>query len=1767
MMITLIGYTITEKIYTGIKSLVYRGIRQSDNRSVVIKFLNTEYPTFKELVLFRNQFTITNNLNYPSIIKPYSLETYGNGLALVMEDFGGISLADYTAGEPLTIDEFFPIAISISEVLEILYQHRIIHKDIKPANLLINPDTKQIKITDFSISSLLPKEHQEIKNINVLEGTLAYMSPEQTGRMNRTIDYRTDFYSLGVTFYQLLTGKLPYESSDMMELIHCHIAKKPIPPIEVNPAIPQMINDIIIKLMAKTAEFRYQSAYGIKYDLENCYKQWQKIQEIKLFELGKRDISASFVIPEKIYGRDIEIATLLSAFERASKGTPEIMLVAGFSGIGKTAIVNEIHKPIVRQNGYFIKGKFDQFQRSIPFSALVEAFRDLMGQLLAENEAKIQQWQDKIIAALGENANIIIEVIPELEKIIGKQPPVPKLAGTSAENRFNRVFQKFVQVFTTEDHPLVIFMDDLQWADTASLKLMQLLMIENNNCYLLLIGAYRNNEVLKAHPLLLTLAEIRQTGIKVNTINLMPLSKSHLNHLIADTLSCPLDLALPLTKLVYQKTKGNPFFINQFLKYLYEDNLINFNFQAGYWQCDLATIQSKSLTNDVIDFLARQLQKMPKNTQNALKLAACIGHKFDLETLAIVQEISLGETAKELWPALQEGLILPITEVYKFFQETSSIDIIADDNLIIPYRFLHDRVQQAAYSLIPETQKKATHLKIGQLLLNKISGEAREDKIFEIVNQLNYGIDLISDRSQRQELAELNLLAGCKAKASTAYGAAMGYLTLGIQLLEKNSWETQYNLTLSLYQEAAEAAYLNGYFGQMEELANLVLQKAKTLFDTIRIYEIKIQTYTARSQQIEAVNIGLELIELLGFKLNKSPTETNIQQGKAEIQQDLHGKNIEYLINLPVMTDANQLAILRILSSITAASFIAVPNLFPLIVFAQVKLSIKYGNDALSAFAYSVYGLMLNGVFTEIETGYKFGELAIKLIEIFHAQEFKAKTFNVVGAHIMHGKVHLRDTLSILQEAYQSGLENGDLEYVGYAAKHKCNYSYFCGEELEKIEEEMTNYSHVLKQVKQESALTWINIFHQVVLNLMGKNENPCNLIGDAYNEQKILPVQIEGNDRTGLHYFYLHKLILCYLFGEYNQAIKNAQLASQYLDGVTGIVVVSIFYFYESLTLLALYEDSPSTEKTAILEKIQANQEKLQIRTLHAPMNFQHKYDLIEAEKARVLGDKILASEYYDRAIAAAKENQYIQEQALANELAAKFYLIWGKEKIAGNYIINSYYNYAHWQAKAKLEYLEKNYLQLLAPILKPEKYLLNFSETLPIYANTSVVNDNNMKTIISSSKTISETLDLKTVIKAFQTLSSEINLDKLVATLLQLVIENAGADAGALILKSGENLLIEARGKSRLKITVDVHPIPVDKSGDKIPVTIVNYVARTGDQLVINNVKIEKIFAADPYIIEHEPKSILCLPLHYQSKLIGIIYLENNLTVDAFTTERLEIINLLCSQAAISLENAKLYQNMQKTNQALEEAKVAAESASRSKSTFLANMSHELRTPLNAIIGYSEMLAEEAEDLGVEDIIPDLDKIRTAGNHLLSIISDILDISKIESGLMKLDLNDLYINSLISEIETTIQPLIAKNNNQFAVISSPNIGIIHSDVVKVRQILLNLLSNAAKFTENGKITLEVKRINTSKNSNKDWICFSVSDTGIGMTPEQTNKIFEAFVQADASMTRKYGGTGLGLAISQRFCQMMGGNIIVASQLNVGSTFTIYLPAVVESI
>ncbi len=1818
-------YKNLSKIHEGVATFIYRGTLEPDSTSVIIKTLKAEYPTLEEITRLRHEYKILQPLNIEGVVKALSLETYKNKLALVLEDFKGISLYTFLKQQQLSSIAFLGLARQLAEILHELHQNQIIHKNIKPNNILINLQTEQIKLIDFSVSSRLSKENPTISNPTLLEGTLAYMSPEQTGRMNRSLDYRSDFYSLGVTFYEMLTGQLPFVSNDPMELVHCHIAKTPVPPHQLNPEVPRAVSSIVMKLLAKTAEDRYQSAFGLKADLEEAWKKLQASGQIEDFTPGRLDRAGSFLIPQKLYGRESEVTALMNAFDRTSEGTSEMMLVSGYSGIGKTSVINEVQKPIVAKRGYFIAGKFDQFKRNIPYAALIQVFQELIRQLLTESSEKIAVWKEKLEETLGPNGRVIIDVIPEVKLILGQQPEVPILGATESQNRFNRVFKQFLSVFTKPEHPLVIFLDDLQWADLASLKLIKLLITDPDSQYLLLIGAYRDNEVTPLHPTMLAVEEIQKSGATVNQIVLQPLEMGSVTQLVAETLK-ETEKSTELAELLFNKSKGNPFFLTQLFKTLYSENLVTFNFAEGCWQWDSKQIQSFGITDsNVVELVARNISQLAEATQQSLKLAACIGNQFTLDVLATVSEEIPLSTGKKLWSALQAGLILPLNNDYKIpivceegdwrfgtrqrfapdnSARTSGIATLTQSP--ISYKFLHDRVQQAAYVLIPDDQKKATHFKIGKLLLEKTANLALEDNIFDIVNQLNRGVFFITSESEKEELANLNLMAGRKSKAATAYEPAARYLNIGLKLLAETGWERQYDLTLALHVEAVEAEYLRTNFERAALLAEIVLERAKTLLEKVRVYELKIQFYNAQNQMLKALDIGLQVLELLGVSLSSIPSHGHLQVELPELT------NLE---NLPVMKDPYKLAAMRILKGISSSVFIAKPELLPQVILTMVNLCIKHGYSALSSYAYVWYATLLCGRMGNLDAGYHAGQLALRLLQQFDARELKCVVFTMFNCCVKHWKEHSREILYPFLEGIQSGLETGDLEFAGYSIIEYCTHLFLTEEQLESVSQKQLKYIDLLVKSKQDYATYQTQIWSQLTLNLQGLATDKFSLSGQSFDESEVLPILIEANTYGSLFYIYVAKSILCYLFKEPDRAIFSARLASEHESSVTGLVIVGLHNFYYSLALLAQYPHAESHEQQQYLSQASLNQEKMKKWAYHAPMNYQHRYELIEAEKARVLGQNWEAAALYDRAIVGAQDNGYIQEEALANELAAEFYLANGRKKIAQTYLRDAYYGYARWGAKAKVQDLEERYPQFLANIASRESPSFLIREEIESVSSTT---NTTTSTMIEDSRA----LDLATVMKASLALSEEIVFDKLLSKLMKVILENAGAQKGFLMMEKSGRLFIEAVGAIDSEEVMVLPSTPV-KNNQNIPAAIINYVARTQKNLVLNDAARESIFANDHYIATSQPKSILCSPIINQGKLIGIIYLENNECMGAFTSDRLEVLNILTSQAAISLENARLYNNLETANSQLEvarqqleeyshtlEAKVekrtqelqhknrqleqtllelrtaqkqiVAQEKLASLGALTAGIAHEIRNPLNFVTSLatlSEGLTtelsntiesqiqrrEEASTHAIHEILTYLKRnvceIYQQGQRANSIIqSMLLHVRSNSSQHQTTDLNALVTQSA----QLAYQSQRAKDSDMNLTLyinCDDSIGQLELFSSDFSRAIINIVDNACyasvtKYKESDSSFTPMVAVTTKNRGGVVEI--RIRDNGTGIAPEIREKIFHPF------FTTKPTGQGTGLGLSLTHDIIVGqhrGTLDVQSEFGAYTEILIILP------
>ncbi len=1491
-MIHISGYQILTRIHDGRRSLLYQGRREIDNLPVIMKMLKNPTPTLAESLRFQQEYMTLRSLGSYGVVRAYALEFVQHAPVIIMEDFGGLSLDKCMQNKALDTKEFLELFIKIVQIVEDIHAQSIIHKDINPTNIVWNPATDQVKFIDFGISSHGGAEKPDLVLPDVFEGTLAYMSPEQTGRMNRAVDYRTDLYSLGVTFYELLTRQLPFTAKDSLELVYAHFAKSPEPVHRLNPKIPAILSDIVLKLLSKMPEHRYQSAYGLRVDLETCRHQLQDDGDIPFFRLAQEDVSDQFQIPQKLYHRGQEIESLLTAYDSISLGDKELVIVSGYEGIGKSSLVREIQKTVVNRGGNFISGKFDRIKRDIPYEPIVYAFRKLVLQLLSQSKESLTYWREKLGNALGSSGQVIVDVIPELELIIGKQPPVPELPALESRNRFNVIFHKFVDVFSAKNHPLVIFLDDLHWADLSSMRLIEQILTAPEENYLLIIGALTDTHMDENHPLVHTLERIRNHKINVTTIQLRPLEPSHVQQMLAEILCTEVSQVDLLAALCYRKTYGNPLFLYQLLHQMHRNGGIYFNRKDKKWAWDMDMLNQARISDNVVDLMIDKFRQFPENTATLMKLASCIGNRFDVQTLGFLYGASPKSILEMMKTPIREGIIEACYDEEAFSKNATS------EFQGICYIFPHDRIHQAIYAMIPQEERCAIHLKIGQLLLEHITGKEFHDRLFDIVTHWNLGSRHITELPQIRQCIELNLYAGRKAKAAAAYESAHHFFKAGIDVLPQNGWEQHFDLVLALHMEAVETAYLTSDFDLMEKLADMVLNKTDNPIDQAKVHEIRILAYISQNRLMDAIHTSLNALKQLGIRFPEKPTLIHIFKELMRIKFVLAGKTPDDILRLPPLEDPLKRATMRIMTRMASASFFTIPNLLPLIIFQQMRFTIKYGLAPDSATAFAIYGLIECGITGNIDSGVSNGELALRLVDRLNAREVETKTILIVNSQIKHWKQHAKATLDPLLKAYQIGLETGDFEYAAYSIHIHCCNSYCIGQNLADLLKNMEQRAEEIRRLNQKTAANFHNIWHQSVLNLMGRSTVLSRLSGEIYNADIMLPVHQTAKDRTSMFDAYLHQTILSYLFYDYNEAVDRAALVERYSDGVTGMLYVPVMVFYASLSRLALCRMISGRKKHRMLKKVLKDLKKMKKWAEHAPENFLHKYKLMAAEYARTLNKEIPARKLYHEAIHLAGRSEYINERAIASELFAQFWLDRNENDIARMYMARARHEYQIWGASGKVKHLDEMYPSLL------EK-----SGEIQLKRDPG-------RTTATTSSTYSPTnIDTLSVMKASQAISGEIELDELLKKLMTIVFENAGAESGYLLLKFEDQLVVEAEKTSPSNNVKLLHSLPLDHA--HLPKSIIRYVERTQEALFLDNAAESDFFSDDEYIRKHQIKSVMCMPIIHQNRLVAILYAENNLASGVFTPQRRETLSIITSQASVSLENSLLYNALKKAEE----------------------------------------------------------------------------------------------------------------------------------------------------------------------------------------------------------------------------------------------------------
>ncbi|BEU25916.1 AAA family ATPase [Paraburkholderia sp. 22B1P] len=1467
------GYTL-EPLREEAGLTLYRGRESRTSTPVLALAAAVAQPPSHILRRLEHEWSLAPELDRAWAAQPLALTSHRGRAALILDNPGGEPLDRIIAQQASDAPDLtgrLRIAIGLATALGQVHRHGLIHRDVKPANALVD-SSGRVWLMGFGIASRLPRERLPPVPPEIVAGTLAYMSPEQTGRMNRSIDSRSDLYSLGVTLYELFTGVLPFTASDPMEWVHCHIARHPRMPEGRGSVIPSAVSAIIMRLLAKTAEERYQTAVGVERDFRRCLEEWEAHGRIDAFPPGERDMPDRLLIPEKLYGRESEIDALLASFERISAGgRPELVLVSGYSGVGKSSVINELHKPLVLPRGFFASGKFDQYKRDIPYATLAEAFQGLIRPLLSKEEDELNRWSTAFREALGPNGQLMVDLVPELKLIIGEQQPVPALASRDAQSRLQLVFRRFVSVFT-RDHPVALFLDDLQWLDAATLDVIEDLLIQPDVEHLLVIGAYRDNEVPPEHPLKRKLEAIRRSGVIVRDIVLVPLAHDDLEALLADSLHGERAHVGPLAELVEAKTRGNPFFVIQFIYAMFEEQLLVFDHSRGRWDWDLNRIHAKGYTDNVVDLMVAKLNRLPTETKKALQQLACLGISADFETLQAVYNDSIDELHGQLWQAVRMGLIFQIEDAY---------------------RFVHDRVQEAAYSLIPHVLRAEAHLRIGMLMASRASPEALDEHIFEIVNQLNRGAHLVASIEERERIAQLNLVAGRRAKASTAYASAIGYLNAGRELLTDDTWKRNDELVFSIESLLAECDVQTANLATAETRLSRLAQRARRAHNTALVTRLRLTLYNLLDRSDSGIDVFIEYQRHRGEHWSPHPSGADVSKEFNQIWRRVSERKIDELVDLPLVNNGDLLDVLDVFTEAVMTAQFTDENLHALILCRMVELSLDYGNSDASSFAYVTLGHLAGPQFGNYEAGYQLGKLAYELVEKHELHRFRARVYMRFGSLIMPWRCHVKAGRELVRRAFDAAIQSGDLTFAAYSCNNLYTNMLAAGDALSEIQREAETGLAFAEKLKFGRVISMITTQIMFIRTLRGLTSR-FGTFNDGRFDELRFEHHLSGNATLARPecWYWIRKLQARFFAGDYAGAIHASENAARLFEKSHSYFEVAEYHFYSALARACAINDATEDQRREHAQALVRHHRQLAIWATNCPENFESCAVLVEAEIARIEGRLLDAEHAYEKAIRSASANGFVQNEATANEVAGRFYAARGFDKIARTYLRDARRCYLGWGANGKVRQLDTLYPDIDDDLTAP-----GFNGM--IMAPSSL-------------------LDLATVIKVSQTLSSEMVLPSLIEKLVRLAVENAGAERGLLILlrgaAQGGELRIEAEATSQAG-GIDVIVRQTIVTSSDLPQSALDYVIRTQQRVLLDDASSDIYYSENDYVRQKHSRSILCLPIVKQAKLIGVLYLENGLAAGVFTSDRVELLQLLASQAAISLENATLYSDLQRS------------------------------------------------------------------------------------------------------------------------------------------------------------------------------------------------------------------------------------------------------------
>ncbi|MGM0452952.1 MAG: AAA family ATPase [Thermodesulfobacteriota bacterium] len=1445
------------------------------------------------------------------------------GILIVSDPVEGRRLAEEYENRRADLENSLEIAVQLAAAVNDLHKAGVVHHGLTGDTVRLHAESGRVIVNGFAPPEILPGPLTDQQQENMPAAFLPYLSPEQTGRMNRSADFRTDFYSMGIVLYALFTGKPPFCEGGAKEIIHGHIAQKPVPPAQIRPEIPGPVSDIVMRLMEKPPESRYQSAYGIRADLARCLEQLKSAGHLdSAFSPGRHDAPETLILSDALYGRQDPLRTLCQEFERVCEGKAGIVMISGYPGVGKTRLVESFKSYVMENEGYFITGRFEQLQQNIPYSAFIDAFGRMIGQILTESAGQVEAWRKRLLSALGANADIITTIIPELQYIIGTPAEVAELSPADAENRFTLTFDKFFRAFGTPAHPLVIFIDNMQWADSASLEQMATFFTKSPARHILFIGAYRQNETAANHPLPAAIEHIQHHGTPVVPIALENMGREDVGRLIAASLKKTETDVSGLSGLIYEKTGGNPFFVKQFIAELYAENLLRYRFETGCWQWDTEGIRGRAMARNVVAFMAEKIRTLPDSTQTTLQIAACIGNRFDLQRLCAVSEKPLIDTVFDLWTAVDKGFISVSKPGYHLLHNLlirhmppmsgdAGARIATPEN--IRFDFQHDKLRQTLYTGIDEEEKQQRHVDIGRHLLAKTPPDQIPNRIFEIVNHFNAGTSKIPDPKEQTRIARLNQQAGQQAMAARAYTQALTYFETGESLLPEAAWQTHYPRMYALVKGQMECHYLDLNPDRAETLSRVLLRHAETDEDRAEIYRLKMIMLASRAEHDEAIRMGITGLRLLGVHLTGRSIRISVLKQMMTAKRHLKHYDMDQLLALPQMDDRRRLLAMNILIHLCFSAFLRSPYFAITASLQVIDFTLKYGNSPAAPFGYMIYGAATCAIFKNHDTGKQFGDLAFRANEAFGSPALTPKLLLFYGSGISIWCEPIQKGLAHHQQGIKSALETGDTNYAVYHIQSVIIFRMASGAPLDSVEDECRRYHEFVRNSGDAGALNYLISARQFVRCLTGKTAHGHTMEDADFAEARHCSNMEKDAIPVILLRHHLLKLRLHYIMGDRQKALQAGAKVKKLLHYHLGTIIVPEFYFFFALATAAAYADAAKPRQRIYRRRIQRCRDKLGAMARQCPENFRHKHLLVAAELEKLSGRGMAAMSLYHQAAKSARENGFIHIYAIASELAGAFYLHQQFDENARTCLTAARDAYRKWGAFAKAESLETRFPEVSGGRL-PDKTMSTF-----------------------------DPIDFAAIVEALQAISTQIVPADLLNKLMQIVLETAGATLTRFFTVKAERLYLEAEHGVHFSSARIYNGIAADSRIEQF-FPVLHYVRRTGRLMVIDDAVEHRDFADHAYVKTHQPRSVLCLPVIRQNRFVAVLYMENHMAPAVFTPSRIEVLQLIASQAAISLENARLYENVTANEKQLREVTRQREADSLRYQAQLRSLSSEL-------------------------------------------------------------------------------------------------------------------------------------------------------------------------------------------------------------------------------